>query len=277
MSESPALSPAGPPVPALDGSRMLIARLRWEVAGTGTTQTDDRAADAWLTTGLAPAQLHEIYAAEAADGTAAIGFAVALALAAGALPVLWVRTEKDERQAGRLHAGGLAELGLPPDSIVLVVAADEAALLRVAADAARCSGLGMLLVESRGRAPGLDLTATRRLMLAAEASGVTVLSVRIDAAPVPSAAATRWGVAAMPSVPLEAEAPGLPAFDVESLRRRGGPAGARCRVEWNRENRSFDPCPIQPAAQTALAGSGLPLVAGGAAARDAPASVRRSG
>ena len=45
------------------------------------------------------------------------------------------------------------------------------------------------------------LTATRRLMLSAETSGVTVLSVRIGAEPAPSAAATRWGVAAAPSTP----------------------------------------------------------------------------
>lgn len=256
----------------MNESSALIARLRAVAAGGGATQAPD-APDAWLGKGLARAQLHEIYAAHAADGPAAIGFAVALTLAAEALPALWVRTEKDERQAGRLHATGLAELGLSPDSLVLVLVPDETALLRVAADAARCSGLGTLMIESWGRAAGFDLTATRRLMLAVESSGVTVLSVRVGAEPVPSAAATRWGIAATPSAALEADAPGLPAFDVECLRRRGCPAGARWRVEWNRDRRCFD----SSFDGAALAGAGVPLAAGGAAAGDAPASVRAAG
>ncbi len=262
-----------------------IAQLR-RVAGATVVVGDGPPGDAWRTAGMARAQLHEVYAVTPDDAAAATGFALALALAAGALPTLWVRIEHDERGAGRPYAAGLAELGLPPESLVLVLVPDEPALLRVAADAARCPGLGLVLVESRGRAAGLDLTATRRLMLAAEASGVTVLSVRIGAEPVPSAAATRWGVAAAASQLLTAGAggdvPGLPAFDVECLRRRGGPAGTRWRVEWNRETRCFDPLdPVTlgsgAGAQPALAGAGLSLAGGGAAARDAPASVRRTG
>ena len=243
--------------------------LRRLAAGAGAIRADPRPADAWLSAGLPRAQLHEVYAAEPADGPAALGFAVAVALAAKALPVLWVRTEADERQAGRLHATGLTELGLSPGALLLALVADEPALLRTAADAARCAGLGTLILESRGRAPGFDLTATRRLQLAAETSGVTVLSARIGAEPAPSAAATRWGIAAAPSVALEADAPGGPAFDIEMLRRRGGPAGARWRVEWNRDERCFR--------QTPLAGAGLPLAAGGAPAFDPVASVRGTG
>lgn len=253
VSESP---------PSLDVLRRLAA-------GAGATQADPRPADAWLADGPARAQLHEVYAAEPEDGPAALGFAAAMAVAARALPVLWIRTDADERQAGRLHATGLAELGLPPGALLLALVANEAALLRAAADAARCPGLGTVILESRGRAPGFDLTATRRLMLSAEASGVTVLSVRIGAEPQPSAAATRWGVAAAPSTPLEADAPGGPAFDIELLRRRGGPAGARWRVEWNRDETCFRQAP--------LAGAGVPLAPGGAPPRDAPAPVRASG
>jgi protein ImuA len=252
--------------------RQMVADLE---ARREPSRADPVVADGWLHAGLARAQVHDIHAADAADGPAAIGFAVALALAGGALPALWVRTERDERRAGRLHAGGLVELGLPPPALILVVVPDETALLRVAADAARCPALGLVLVETHGEARGLDLTATRRLMLAAEGSGVMVLSVRVGGAVVPSAAATRWRVAATPSAALEAEAPGLPAFDVECLRRRGGPAGARTRVEWNRDTRCF--VPADRARQAPLAGAGLPLAAGGAAARHPPASVRRAG
>lgn len=253
----------------MNESPASIATLRQLIAGGTTTQADPRPPDAWRSGGLARAQLHEVYAIDAADGPAAIGFAVALALAAAALPILWLRTERDDATGGRLHASGLLQLGLSPDALVLVIVPDEAAALRVAADAARCAGLGTLLLESRGRASGMDLTATRRLMLAAESSGVTVLSVRVGAEVSPSAAATRWAVAACPSTALAADAPGGPAFEIECLRRRGGPAGMRARVEWNRDDRCFQEAP--------LAGAGLSLAAGGPAARRPAAPVRRTG
>ena len=271
----------------------LVARLR-RLAGAGIAAGDARAADAWRTVGLVRAQLHEVYAATPDDAAAATGFALALALAAGALPVLWVRIEREERGGGRPYAAGLAELGVSPDQLVLVLVPDEPALLRVAADAARCPGLGLVLVESRGRAPGLNLTATRRLMLAAEASGVTILSLRIGADPVPSAAATRWQVGALRSRPLEADAPGKPAFDIELLRRRGGQAGLRWRVEWDRDTYIFNKLAAETAAgetadaplavvpvgagnPAALSRAGVSVAADRAAADDAAASVRRTG
>ncbi len=250
-------------------STALLAHLRSLAAPAVPRQADSRPVEAWLADGLAPAQLHEVFAAEADDGPSGAGFAIACALAADAMPLLWLRTEASERQGGRLHATGLAELGIDASTLLLVLVADEAALLRAAADAARCPGLGTLLIESWGRAPGLDLTATRRLMLAAESSGVTILSLRVAAEPVPSAAATRWRVTAAPSRALEANAPGGPAFQVELLRRRGGHAGLGWCVEWNRDTRNFD--------SPALSGAGLPLAPGGAAADRAPAPVRRTG
>ena len=260
----------------MNDSSALIARLK-RIATTGLpTQGDGRPVDAWLTEGMASAQLHEIFATmdDAASGA---GFAVAATLAARAAPIMWLRTEGSERQGGRLHAGGLVEMGLDVSSLVLALVEDEASLLRAAADAARCQGLGTLLIESWGRAPGIDLTATRRLMLAAESSGVTILSLRVAAEPVPSAAATRWQVASCRSRPLEADAPGRPAFDIELLRRRGGQAGLRWRVEWNRDAYIFDQNLPEADRDTAtLSGAGIPLATDRAAARDASASVRRA-
>lgn len=273
-------------------SNALIAQLRAIAAPRSGKASDSAGPDDWLTQGAPAAQLHEIYGTEAEDGPAATGFAVALALAGQrvepgqggtptvghvAAPILWVRQQG--RGDGRLHATGLLDLGLAPDALVLAEVPDPAALLRVAADAARCPGLGTVIVETHGRVPGLDLTATRRLMLAAESSGVTVLSVRLAAQVEPSAAASRWGVAAMPSRTLPGDvfgtpAPGRPAFLVECLRRRGGPAGTRWPVEWNRETRHFV---TLPAREAALFGAGLPVVADRAVARDPAPSVRRAG
>ena len=285
----------------VNDSLALIARLK-RIATTGIVSKADVSpveaspVEAWLARGMAGAQLHEIYTDDS-DAASGAGFAVASAMAARAVPILWLRTAASERQGGRLHAGGLVEMGLDVAALVLAVVEDEASLLRAAADAARCRGLGTLLIESRGRAPGIDLTATRRLMLAAESSGVTILSLRVGADPVPSAAATRWQVASCRSQPLEAGAPGRPAFDIELLRRRGGQAGLRWRVEWNRDAYIFDPIAPdatalpspavdsgQIAAQIAaqippapLSGAGVPVAADRAVARDAPAPVRRAG
>ena len=264
-------------------SSALIARLK-RIATTGMpTQGDGRADDAWLTQGMAKAQLHEVFAT-VDDAASGAGFAVASVLAARAAPVMWLRTEASERQGGRLHATGLVEMGLDVTSLVLGLVEDEADLLRAAADAARCHGLGTLILESWGRAPKIDLTATRRLMLAAEASGVTILSLRIGAEPVPSAAASRWQVAACRSRPLEAAAPGKPAFDIEVLRRRGGQAGLRWRVEWDRDAYFFDQIAFEtviiedPGGDTAaLSGAGVSVAADRAAADNAAASVRRTG
>lgn len=250
-------------------SSALIARLRHVARDGAVRQGDARADDAWLAQGLACAQLHEIHAAHVGESASAAGFAIALALAAKATPILWLRTEAAERQGGRLHATGLIELGVSVATLVLGVVADDGALLRAAADGARCDGLGTLVVEAWGRCPAIDLTTTRRLMLAAETSGVTVLLLRIAAQPVPTAAATRWGVESAASTPLEADAPGGPAFAIELQRRRGGPSGRRWRVEWNRDACRFEDT-------TTLSGACLSLAPDRTPAGCAPARVRRA-
>lgn len=248
-----------------------LARLRLLAAVPARARDGGEPAD-WLAGGLPRAQVHELHATEPGDAAAAAGFVVAMAVVGNMAPLIWLRTEAVERQAGRLHATGLLELGLDPAALVLVLVPDEAALLRAAADAARCSELGAVVVEAWGRAPGLDLNATRRLQLAAETSGATVLLLRvaghIAGAPAPSAAATRWGIAACPSTALDADAPGRPAFIIDLQRRRGGPSGQRWRVEWDRDTQCFD--------AATLSGAGLSLAADRAAALDPPAFVHRT-
>jgi protein ImuA len=237
----------------------MLRRNLASIAG-GRLLSDDKriatghpALDAALGGGLARGRVHELFAAEADDGPSAAGFAAMLALrSVGRRALLfWLRTDEAERHDGVIHAPGLIELGGDPDSLVLGQAPDVKALLRVAADAARCPGLGALIVEAHGKCPALDLTASRRLALAVEQSGATLFLLRIGSSPVPSAADTRWAVSAAPSQALEANAPGAPTFDIELLRRRSGPAGMRWRLEWNRDRLSFtDP---------ALPGAVVPL------------------
>ncbi len=189
--------------------------------------------------GLKLGALHEVYAA-AGHEAAATGFTLSLALrAAAGRPILWVRQDMLEVETGRIHAPGLVEMGLLPSRVVLVRGHDADDVLRAGEDAARCAGLGAVLIAPWAAPARLDLTASRRLVLAAAASGVTVLMLRCAAEPMPSAAETRWRVTAAPSQRLDADAPGMPAFDVTLLRQRGGAAGQSWLVEWNRDRLSF--------------------------------------
>ncbi|MDP9424076.1 MAG: hypothetical protein M3Q19_14810 [Pseudomonadota bacterium] len=243
---------------SVDHLAMLKAGLA-SIAGGVRLSADKRittghaAFDAALGGGLARGRVHELFAAEADDGPSAAGFAAMLALRAvgRGTPVFWLRTDEAGRHGGMIHAPGLVELGGDPDSLVLGQAPDTKALLRAAADAARCPGLGALIVEAHGKCPELDLTASRRLALAVEHSDVMLLMLRLEAEPVPSAADTRWAVSSAPSQALEANAPGAPTFEIELLRRRSGPAGMRWRLEWNRDRLSFTD-PALPGAVVSL-------------------------
>lgn len=206
------------------------------------------ATDTRLHGGLARAALHEVFADADSDGSAATAFALLLALRAlgPAQTLLWVRDDRAPRSNGFLHAPGLVDLGCDPARLIMVVAPDALGVLRAGLDGVRCGQLGAILLELHGAVPRLDLTASRRLAMAAAQSGVFTLVLRVDATPVPSAAQTRWSIACAPSAPLAAtplaaEAPGHPAFDIALLRHRGGIAPFNTRLEWNRDRRSFAP------------------------------------
>ncbi len=198
------------------------------------------ALDAPLGGGIARAALHEVYAAGTVDLAAATGFSVGLAIrAAQTRSILWVRQDFIDAETGRLHPPGLVELGFDPSRILLVRARDAQGVLRAGAEAARCAALGAVLIEPWGEPRLLDLTASRRLALAAEASGVMTVLLRASSKQDASAARTRWQVSALPSQALESNAPGNPAFSLRLLRHRGGLAEREWRVEWDRDRQSF--------------------------------------
>ncbi|MGY6706712.1 MAG: ImuA family protein [Rhizobiaceae bacterium] len=215
------------------------ARREQAAFGLGLTSIDDA-----LAGGLARGGLHEILPAADADAAAASGFAAGLALRAMAeagarRDLVWVRQSHVEREAGALYAPGLSAFGLDPSRLILVGVRDMVGVLRAGVEAARCAGLGAVIMEPWGNHRALDLTATRRLALAAEKSGVTVFLLRPGAREEASAVLTRWRVAACPSTALAANAPGGAVFDVTLLRHRAGPAGMKWRLEWDHEHHHF--------------------------------------
>jgi protein ImuA len=193
---------------------------------------------------LAKGALHEVHAARAEDAASAIAFTATLAMQAATTRTLaWVRGDRPHRSAGQLYPPGLAELGLDPARLLLVRPRDAVGVLRATLEAARCPAVGAVLAELWGEVKGFDLTASRRLSLAAVQSGVTVLLARIAARAIPTAAQTRWLVRSIPSVPLEANAPGMPGFGIVLQRHRGGAAEAAWHMEWDRDQQRFRTIP----------------------------------
>ena len=192
-----------------------------------------KAADTMLQGGLALSAVHEVFA-EGHQSAVATGFIAGLAgRVSPRRPLVWVRQDFSEIESGALSMSGLCELGLDPRLLVTVRAPDTDAALRTAADALACDALGAVVLEVWGQARQLDLVASRKLTLAAQASGVTALLLRMAAEPRPSTAETRWIVRAAHSPPgSQWSAWGAPVFDAHLVRNRHGPVG-RWIMEWN--------------------------------------------
>lgn len=176
--------------------------------------------------GLARAAVHEVLATS--PGCGAAFCAVLLARTGGT--VLWIAAERDGLLA---WPPGLARCGLAPANLILVRAERWSDALWAMEEALRCPAVtgALLALEPNPGAGGgrLDLTATRRLQLAAETGGALGLLLRPDmACAEPTAAATRWRIGS-----LGAE-DGLddPRWQLELLRVRGGRPGGPWAVTW---------------------------------------------
>jgi protein ImuA len=202
-------------------------------------------ADAVLRGGLARAAIHEVFS-EGRQSAAATGFIAGLAGRVSARrPLVWVRQDFCDLEAGALSMQGLVELGLDPRYLVTVRASDVESALRTTADALACDALGAVVLEVWGQAKQFDLVASRKLTLAAQTSGATGLLLRIAAEPLPSTAETRWIVRAAHSPPeTQWNVWGSPCFDAELIRNRHGPTG-RWIMEWK-----CDECLFSEAADT---------------------------
>jgi protein ImuA len=211
-------------------------------------------ADTALQGGLALGALHEVFA-EGRQSAAATGFIAGLARRVSAQrPLLWVRQDFSEMESGVLNMSGWSELGLDPRLVVTVRAPDADTALRTAADALACDALGSVVLEVWGAARQLDLVASRRLTLAARASGVTGLLLRMAAVPSPSTAETRWIVRSAHSPPVKpwqgsSQIWGAPALDAQLVRNRHGPNG-HWIMEWKCDECLFRDAPAhsQPVA-----------------------------
>ncbi len=185
--------------------------------------------------GLPRGALHEVAGGGVVGGDAAEGFSAALAarLIDGRGPALWCLARGD------LHGPGLGVFGLDPDRLIVVRARKSHDVLWAMEEGLRSGRPGAVLGEPRA----LDLTAGRRLQLAARAGGVACLVLHA----VPnetSVAVTRWRVAAAPSRPPDG-LPGLGAarWRVALERCRGG-VPQEWLLEWSDEARHLTVVPL---------------------------------
>jgi protein ImuA len=194
-------------------------------------------ADETLGGGLPKGALHEVFAQDSSHGGAATGFALGLALRlATQKPLLWVRQDFSALEFGEIHAAGLLELGLDPDRVILVRAADAGQVLKAAAEGLTCAALGAVIAEIPSEPKILDLVASRRLAFAAAQKTVTAILVRLAAAPDASAAETRWIVRAAASSNDDDDR--MPVFAAELARNRHGRTGTWV-MEWNSDDGIF--------------------------------------
>lgn len=220
-----------------------LARDGWGGGGHGALPLAVPALDRLLAGGLRRDALHEMRSDTTRDAAAATGFAAAV-LSRLAIrdrrPVLWVAEVSALREAGLPYGAGLDCFGTDSTRLILVRVKKPAEALWVFEEGLSCRGLAAVLAEIRGNPRPLDLTATRRLALRAEAGGVMGLLLRQSGAADASAAETRWSVAPLPAGTLDDYPAGIgrPAWRLTLERNRHGATGA-ADVEWDHDQRAF--------------------------------------
>jgi protein ImuA len=163
--------------------------------------------------------LAELFPAHPRDGGWA-GFL--LAQVESGKPLLWVQERMAILESGRVYPPGL-----PTQDLIHVEARDARDALWAMEEGLRCTALSAVIGEIWGDPRALDFTATRRLAVASERSGVAAFLIRLGGHANLSGARMRWRIASAPSLvnDLDPRAPGLPAWDAELFRARGMPTG----------------------------------------------------
>jgi protein ImuA len=201
--------------------------------------------------GLVSGAIHELLPATEGDFAAALGFGLGLLARLTQTrpqPVLWAVPSHETFRHGIAYPVGIAAFGLDPRCLLhLAVATAQDALWALEeglSSAALAAVIGILPASNKS----YDFTASRRLSLRAASSGVAALLIRPHAGADngsnwPTAAVTRWLIAAQPSAPLRRRGlsmPGIgpPRWQVDLVRcKRGRPH--RWLVEWDHETLSF--------------------------------------
>jgi protein ImuA len=205
------------------------------------------ALDAALAGGLAYGAVHEVAPSAPLHLGAAAGFLLALSARAHSAQAgkttLWIKSDFAGHEGGEIYGPGLALFGLPLDSFLILHVARPADALWAMEEALKCRALVTVIAEMTEEGAAADLTATRRLALAARDGGVLGLLLRHRATSEPSAAATRWEISAAASKPDAFGGLGRTAFTLSLNKNRRGPVG-RWTITWDHHERTFSPLSV---------------------------------
>lgn len=159
------------------------------------------------------------------------------------------------KETGEPYGPGLAAFGIDPSRIILVTTGDIREALRATEESVRCSALSSVLFEPWGDPKTLDLTATRRLILAAETSNVALITLRSGGHRALGSARTRWAISTASSNADQSATSmnsslGNPIFKVAlTLNRQAGASepDGQWIMEWNHAKRIFNPATLSVA------------------------------
>lgn len=232
------------PSPTLHHLRQTLAAMDPSLAaGFGSEERSiglGASIDAVLGGGLACGALHELAPVAPIHLAAASGFGLATAARAGGRggQTLWVTTDFAAGEGGAPYGPGLDLFGLSVERLLMLRVPRPVDVLWAMEEALRCRALTSVIAELTGDGAEADLTATRRLALAArEACGLGLL-IRHRSTAMPSATATRWQIAAAASEPDTYGGLGRTRFDLTLCKNRRGPSG-RWIVTWDHHDRVF--------------------------------------
>jgi protein ImuA len=187
--------------------------------------------EACLKGGLETSALHEVAAADHRALPAAQGFLLSLARIAAPKGVIVWPMERRAGEFGAPYAPGLKAFGLDPAAILFIRCRTREETLWTMEEALRIGGIGAVVGT---RPPRMDLTASRRLQLAAETSGTPIFLLRTYKDDEHSAAATRWRVKPMRAAKDGHGFLSSPRWHVTLERTRGGRTGEWV-VEFNHD------------------------------------------
>ena len=192
----------------------------------GVREVDDRLPAQGLGGGL-----HDLVPAAYGDAPSVAAFVLALLSRRPVqAPVLWAQTRAAAQEFGRPYGPGLKAAGVSPPQMLTLTTRRDTDVLWALEEGLRARALSAVV----GEVDDADFLASRRLALAAAATGTACFLIRTGRRGTASAGTSVWQIAPLtaPPDPWEPRAPGAMAWQAELRRARGGTPG-RFYLAWS--------------------------------------------